>query len=305
MKYSVFQVLQSAVIVIAFSRIICRIGVYAINVSNGSSDFVVNNILEGTFGAEIIGINLETVDEILFERINHYLLENKVLVIRNQTHLSVEGLRRFTKYFGPLHVHLESASHLHGYTDVNVVSNIKNEAGQYIGLHGRHVELLHSDLSWAPLPTKVTVLHSVIRSDNCGDTVFANSNAAYDALDDQTKSLLAGLNAYYSYLKHRDLSNITKDGLTISETEKALNASIHPVITVHPITGRKNIYANPSHTVSIVGMEKNLSDEILNMLYTHTADSRFSYVHKWRDFDVVIWDNRGSLFVQLECIKFE
>lgn len=260
---------------------------------NSENNLIINKIDGFTFGAEIIGIDLENINHDLFETIHKNLLESKVLIIRNQTNLSVEGLRQFTKNFGPLHIHLESSSHLPGYTDVNVVSNLKNEFGDYIGLHGPHVENYHSDLSWAPLPTKVTVLLSVIRSDHCGDTIFADTNAAYDSLNTETKQLLTGLKASYSYLKHRNLSNITQDGLSISESEKALNVVIHPVITTHPITRRKNIYANPSHTIAIVDMDIKQSNEILNKLYTHTSEPTFAYVHKWQDFDVVIWDNRG------------
>jgi taurine dioxygenase len=101
------------------------------------------------FGAEILGLDLETIDDKSFDAVHDALLRYKVLVVRNQKDLSVEGQRNFTKRFGHLHVHLESSSHLPGYQDVNVVSNIKNSStGKYIGLYGAHVENFHSDLSW-------------------------------------------------------------------------------------------------------------------------------------------------------------
>jgi taurine dioxygenase len=103
---------------------------------------------EGSFGAEIIGLNLATINDYEFESINQALLKHKVVVVRNQSLLTVDDQRLFSQRFGPLHVHLESSSHLPGYTDVNVVSNIKTEAGAYSGLHGAHVETFHSDLSW-------------------------------------------------------------------------------------------------------------------------------------------------------------
>jgi alpha-ketoglutarate-dependent taurine dioxygenase len=101
------------------------------------------------FGAEILGLDVETIDDKSFDAVHDALLRYKVLVVRNQRDLSVEGQRKFTKRFGHLHVHLESSSHLPGYQDVNVVSNIKNSTtGKYIGLYGAHVENFHSDLSW-------------------------------------------------------------------------------------------------------------------------------------------------------------
>lgn len=103
---------------------------------------------ENNFAAEITGVRVESLTDLEFDVIHDALLRNKVIVIRNQTDLTVEGQRRLTQRLGRLHVHLESSSHLPGYKDVNVVSNIKNENGAYIGLAGAHVENFHSDLSW-------------------------------------------------------------------------------------------------------------------------------------------------------------
>lgn len=100
------------------------------------------------FSSEICGIDVESISDAEFNVVHDALLRHKVVIMRNQSLLSIEGQRQFTKRFGHLHVHLESSSHLPGYKDVNVVSNIKNENGAYIGLFGAHVENFHSDLSW-------------------------------------------------------------------------------------------------------------------------------------------------------------
>lgn len=104
--------------------------------------------LANNFGAYVHNADIENIGNVDFDIIHNALLTHKVVVVRNQAGLTVEGQRRFTRRFGHLHVHLESSSHLPGYTDVNVVSNIKNENGSYIGLFGAHVENFHSDLSW-------------------------------------------------------------------------------------------------------------------------------------------------------------
>jgi alpha-ketoglutarate-dependent taurine dioxygenase len=100
------------------------------------------------FGAHIFNVNVENISDGVFDLVHEKLLFHKVIIVRNQGNLTVEGQRRFTQRFGQLHVHLESSSHYPGYSDVNVVSNIKNENGAYIGLFGAHVENFHSDLSW-------------------------------------------------------------------------------------------------------------------------------------------------------------
>lgn len=213
-------------------------------------------------------------------------------MLRNQQNLSLEAFRTFSQKFGTLHVHLESASHYGGFEDVNSVSNIRDENGKYIGLYGKHVENFHSDLSWAVLPSKMTLLKSSIRPEGCGDTVFVNSVAAFAALPAALKESLIQLKAHFSYLKQR-MDNT--EGLTEEEVNAARNMMvIHPVITAHMVTGEPNIFANPSHTVSLVGVPSSESNQILEALYEHTASPEFTYRHIWQDGDLVIWDNQAT-----------
>lgn len=268
------------------------------------------------FAAELIGIQLENIDDATFNIVHDALLRHKVLVVRNQKDFSIEGQRNFTKRLGHLHVHLESSSHLPGYQDVNVVSNIKNATtGKYIGLFGKHVENFHSDLSWfvslppiltsytnpslfsfrTDIPTKITILKSVIRPDQCGDTEYINTHAAYDHLPEDLKEQLTGKTASYCYLKLREIDNSGKaENLKQEEVEKANKCAIHPLFTTHPITGLRNVYANPSHTAFINGIPFEQSEELLQRLFQHSAQPQFIYRHVYQDDDVVLWDNRGK-----------
>ena len=142
---------------------------------------------DGFSGGEIIGLNLETITDSEFDFVHENLLKYKVIVIRNQYDLTINGQRSFSKRFGKLHVHLESSSHFSNYPDVNLVSNVRNATGGYIGLHGAHVETFHSDLAWCELPTKVTIVRSSLRPDGCGNTEFLNTNAAYYGLSHDMK----------------------------------------------------------------------------------------------------------------------
>lgn len=243
-------------------------------------------------GAEILGIIVDSISSDELEFVHQQLLLHKVLVIRNQSNLSVEGLRTFTRYFGDMYSHLESQSHLNGYTDVNIVSNIRDPTtGLNIGLYGAHVENFHSDLSWSNLPCKLTVLKSEIRPDGCGNTIFLDSGSAYDDLTLEWKDKLKGLKGRYCYLKNRDLQQ--EKGLSHSQIETASKCAIHPIVTTHPETGKKNIFANPSHTQIIEGYSKEASDDVLTFLYDHTKQPKFIYDHVWQDGDLVLWDNRA------------
>jgi taurine dioxygenase len=149
-----------------------------------------------------------------------------------------------------------------------------------------------------PIPTKITVLKSVIRPDECGDTIFADTHAAYDALDDTLKAELQGLKGNYCYLKLREIGADGKaENLKSDEVNSAAGCAVHPLITTHPVTGRHNLYANPSHTASIVGYEPEASEALLQRLFAHTAKPEFSLRHKYNDGDLIIWDNRGMSHV--------
>lgn len=128
---------------IALSLLVVCLGLYL------TDALQINPLRSGEeFAAEVFGVDLESINDEDFNQLHEALLRYKILVVRNQKDFSVEGQRSFTKRLGKLHVHLESSSHYPGFSDVNVVSNIKNGTGHYIGLYGKHVENFHSDLSW-------------------------------------------------------------------------------------------------------------------------------------------------------------
>jgi taurine dioxygenase len=145
------------------------------------------------------------------------------------------------------------------------------------------------------LPTKITVLKSEIRPEECGDTEFINTHAAYDDLSEEMKNKLKGLTARYCYLKLREVKEEKgeADNLHEEEVNKAKKCAIHPLITTHPITGMKNIYANPSHTAVVNGLSFTESEELLQQIFQHTAQQQFIYRHHYADYDVILWDNRG------------
>ena len=101
-----------------------------------------------SFGCEVSGVQVRALSAEELDQLHRAFLRCRVLVVRDQKGLTVEEQRRFSQRFGTLHVHLESASHYDGYPDVNLVSNIRNAQGNYVGLYGKHVELYHTDLSW-------------------------------------------------------------------------------------------------------------------------------------------------------------
>lgn len=253
--------------------------------------FEVRKLPGALFGAEVIGLDLETITDDTFQLVDHHLLANKILVFRNQSHLSIEGQRAFSRRFGPLQVHIESTSHLDGYADVNVISNEQRQDGAPQGLYGTHVETFHADLSWSDIPSKCTMLKSVIRPESGGETHFSDSGAAYAALSVADQQRVLGLWGQYTYLKHREgmAQEVDNEDASLS----LRRGSVHPLISMHPVTGQRAILANPSHLIRVLNVPQNESEAVMKLLFDQIRDSRFHYVHSWSDGDLVVWDNRA------------
>lgn len=273
--------------------------------------FQVRSVDASSYAAEVLGLDLQELDDSRFELVNHFLLTHKVLVFRNQSALTVEGQRAFSKRFGPLQEHIEASSHLPGHPDVNLISNEVGPNGEALGLHGTHVEMFHADLSWETIPSKVTVvrpppalshcpcapvlislcmqLKSIIRPLQGGETEFTDSTAAFASLPQQLQQRLLPLQGHYSYLKYRPEF---ADELALPLREYLLKGAQHPLIAQHPITGAHSILANPSDLVHVLDAEDQglgLMDE----LFQHLESPQFKYTHRWQDGDVLVWDNRA------------
>jgi taurine dioxygenase len=265
------------------------------------------NKLGKHLGAEITGLDLSApMDDATFEAFAKAFFENEVVVVRDQK-LTHEQQIAFTKRFGILEKHVRKESRLADYEELFVISNIVGENGKPIGAidAGR---FWHSDLSYKDQPSMLSALYSVeipVRDDGVvlGNTDYASTTAAYDALPEATKKMLEGLKAVHSYryyrMKNREGQIIeAKNGGRMIEdaplTEEQL-ASVPdvapPIVRTHPATGRKCLFVNEAHTSHIVGMSKEESDEILNSLYKHIVQPEFRYLHKWRVGDFLMWDN--------------
>jgi hypothetical protein len=146
------------------------------------------------------------------------------------------------------------------------------------------------------------VLKSTIRPNECGDTIFADTHAAYDGLDGALKAELYGLKGYYCYLKTRIQPDGSTENLKMEEITAAADCAVHPLVTTHPVTGRLNLYANLADTASVIGYSQAASDALLQKLFAHTAKPEYAMRHTYNDGDLIIIDNRGNFCVAWQPI---
>ena len=244
-------------------------------------------------GAEIVDADLSRLDEAAFARIRAAFLDHQVLAIRGQE-LTPAAQVAFSLRFGPLEDQLNAHYTVDGHPEVLVLSNDVRD-GKPVGLIDGG-DFWHSDSSHRDRPSMATLLYAVRNPERGGDTEFANMYAAYEALPDELKRRIAGLKGIHAVSKLRNkrvtVSSRRPDGKDFYERQRSIPDQVWPLIRTHPVTGRKALYVSPRFTVGIQGLPDAEADEILDQLFAHQIRDEFLYRHKWRDGDLVMWDNR-------------
>lgn len=261
--------------------------------SSRSDDIAVKR-LTGSIGAEIRGVDLagDGGGE-AFAAIQQAFVNHSVLVFRHQT-LTPEGLVAISERFGPLEQHVLKQFALPENPNVFVVSNVKDKgkpkgairAGQY----------WHSDCSYLARPTLASLLYALEIPSYGGDTMFASMISAYEALSETMRNFLDGLTAVHDYANaYETFFSKFPDRPPLTEEQKAKVPPVeHPVVRVHPESGRKALFVNPGFTRAIVGLSDAESRALLEFLFEHAKQPDFIYRHRWAPGDLVVWDNRAT-----------
>jgi taurine dioxygenase len=151
----------------------------------------------------------------------------------------------------------------------------------------------HADVTWLPKPPIFTALRAVQLPPIGGDTCWMSTEAAYAALSGPMRRMLDALTAVHSMQPTLDREPALARSLAKGPAG-AVPQSIHPVVRVHPETGRKGLYVNECSTVRIVELAPAESDAILRVLFAHIRSPEFAVRWQWAPHDVALWDNRNT-----------
>jgi taurine dioxygenase len=246
--------------------------------------------LSGTIGAEIQGLDLSQLNDDAFARVHDALLEHGVLVFRDQV-LRPGQMREFAARWGEIHHH----PYLAGLPEHPEIIEIVKEAGER-NRFGAH---WHTDQIFTPTPAMATMLYAREVPPVGGDTLFASLYHAHDALSDGMREMLGGLRTYSIYNKDRPRSRRMADKVT--ERETPAEPALHPLIRVHPETGRRALYLSDTQTTRhIDGMTEAESRPLLDYLLTHATRPEFTCRVRWNVGTLAIWDNRRLLHMALD-----
>ncbi|MGZ0187149.1 MAG: TauD/TfdA dioxygenase family protein [Alphaproteobacteria bacterium] len=246
---------------------------------------------DAALGAEISNIDLAAdLTDAQFAVVEDAFLKHHVLVFRNQP-LSDEQHLTFARRFGELEGHINKSTHHRKHAGVQVFSNVKDD-GSTTGTHPDFGTLVwHTDKSYVATPSLTTVLRSPAIASKGGNTLFANTHAAYDDLDPSIQQKIDGLQVVHEWKRSRE--KVGERTATAEEIAAAPPVQ-HPLARTHPVTGRKCIYAG-SHVSHIVGMDAAEGQTLLDELEAHATQEKYIYPHQWQVDDVMMWDNRSTM----------
>jgi taurine dioxygenase len=257
-------------------------------------------------GAEISGVDLsQPLDDDTFAQVANAFFDNEVVFFRGQKLTPAQQIA-FTRRFGVLEAHVRKEARLQAHDEIFVLSNILDANGKVIGAQdaGRY---WHSDLSYKREPSMLSALYSVkvpVKDGVAlGNTYFASSTAAYNALPEAMKQRLEHMRNVHSYREYRlknyaaqqdeerrGIRTVQEHAPTPEQLASVPDTEMN-VVRVHPVTKRKGLFINEGHTSHLTGMPRAESDKLLAELYAHITQPEFVYGHSWREGDLLMWDN--------------
>lgn len=241
--------------------------------------------LTASIGAEIGGVDLSApLEPETVRAIRQALWDNLVIFFRGQKQLEDEQHIRLGQYFGTLDLSEIQPKPL-ARRELLVLDQVAPK--------GEGADNWHRDRTYLEAPPLGSILQCVKRADLGGDTCWASMYAAYDALSQPMQAFIDTLYARHSIEPLAKRSKKVSDYL--GDKVNQWPSAIHPLVEVHPETGRKALNVNANWTCEIVDLTKAESDVILGFLFEHVKCPDFQVRYHWNEGDIAFWDNRTTV----------
>jgi taurine dioxygenase len=245
--------------------------------------------IDGQFAFEVRGLELwRPLPDDVVDALETAWSSQGVLVIRRQA-LSEEELVAFSRYFGDPDLIVRDDWRSGNHPAVTQISNMKNSRGRSIGGLGSGELGWHTDQSYVANPATGSILYMVEMPRDRANTYWANLHLAYEALPAETRRRIEGLYAVYDYVKRQSTYDDEKP--MSAELRRRTPPVAHPLVSTHPVSGRKSLYLDPTTTVGIDGLPEAEGAALLEELNRHATQDAFVYTHRWQVGDLVMWDN--------------
>jgi len=239
-------------------------------------------------GAEISGADLRRpLPQDQFDAIEAALIENELIVFRDQD-ITSDQLMAFGRRFGDLTVHPFAPNE-----GKNAPELIKFRNDETTPPYG--TDVWHSDETFRAEPPMATILCAKEVPAVGGDTMFVSMSAAYAGLSDRMQQYISGLEAIHDMKPFRPLFGKSLDERKkLQAFELQYPPQLHPVVRVHPVSGRKVLFVNPQFTIAIDGMDENESRALLETLFRQALVPEYQFRLHWQPHTIAMWDNRST-----------
>ncbi|MEO8697307.1 MAG: TauD/TfdA family dioxygenase [Acidimicrobiales bacterium] len=240
-------------------------------------------------GAEIRGVDLASdLDDDTVAAIRDALLRWKVVFFRDQQ-LDRDRHVAFGARFGevtPAHPTLPAP-----FPDRPEILVVKADPHSHDPKDSILEHRWHSDVTYVETPPLGSILRAIQVPPYGADTEWTNTTAAYATLSEPLRSMIDGLHAVHHNVLHMVRGEPTP---LVRAFQATRLRALHPVVTVHPETGERNLFVNPDYTSHIAEMSRRESAHVLACLYEHLASREFTVRFHWEPGSVAFWDNRST-----------
>ena len=249
-----------------------------------------------TLGSELCGVDLsKPLSEQDRLAIGEALDRHRVVVARDQR-LSDPQLLAFSANFGELD---PPGPNPYGepfnkeFPEINVISNVI-ENGRPIGNLGAGEAVWHADMTYVEMPPKAAVLHALeIPPEGGGNTYFADMFAAYEALPRELKQAVEGKRLVHD--ASRNSAGLLRKGYSEVRDVRETVGATHPIVRTDPLKRRRGLFLGRRPNSYIVGLQVAESEALLDAIWAHATQVRFTMCHEWRVGDLLMWNNPAVL----------
>jgi taurine dioxygenase len=247
--------------------------------------------VSGHLGAELRGVDLRTLDDATAAAVEAAVIEHQVVFVRDADLTDDEQLAFAARLGEPM---LFPFARVMGATvpTIGVIADGPDNPNV--------TDDWHTDVTWIATPPDYAVLRATVVPERGGDTLWASTSAAYDALSPAMQRLLDGLRVHHdntSFIAGMLAKNPHLDvpGGVADRLRAEYPPVTHPLVRTHPVSGRRALYLGGRFMHGIVGMRPDESAALLGFLERHATDARFVCRRPWQPGDVAIWDERTTL----------
>ena len=255
--------------------------------------------LPGPFGVEVHGVDVapgvagDTLRELALAYVEH-----KVLLLRDQK-LSPQAFATYARDWGTPRIDGFTERNVPGFDDMAEIGNMGALNAQEAYRNG--ASFWHTDCAAEPDPDAATMLYCLRAPAQGGETLIADMQAAYEALDETTRQDVDPLVALHCYSGTREIVGGREEWEhplqpVSAETARRLPPPVRrPVARAHSVTGRKGLYSPAGSIIAIEGLEQGPAHRLLRRLKRHATSAPFRYAHRYRAGDLLMWDNTATL----------